>query len=83
MAMRRRRRRRSYIAKITKAYVRTYSDNGQSKAYVEWVDTNGEHGRTEGEAVMQGGRLVPERTHMTALFARARREGVRVRRETW
>lgn len=62
------------IATITKAYVRTYTDNGQTKAYVEWVDHRKQTGRTEGE---------PDNAHMLALLARAKREGVRVERETW
>ena len=36
------------IAKITKAYTRIYTDNKQHKAYVEWIDENGNSGRTEG-----------------------------------
>lgn len=62
------------IAKITKAYIRHYTDNGQTTAYVEWRDAKGKAGRTEGK---------PRNTHMQALFARARREGVPVRKETW
>jgi len=55
---------------ITKAYIRHYSDNGQTTGYVEYGDGS----RTEGK---------PRGVHMTALFARARREGVSVTRETW
>jgi hypothetical protein len=62
------------IVKITKAYIRTYTDSGQTKAYVEWVDRKGERGRTEGE---------PDNLHMLALLARAQREDVTVERETW
>ena len=53
-----------------KAYVRTYTDSGQTKAYVEWSDGS----RTEGE---------PGDAFMEELFRRARREGVRVRHEVW
>lgn len=37
------------IARITKAYIRKYSDSGQIQAYVEWIDGRGATGRTEGE----------------------------------
>lgn len=62
------------ITKITKTYVRTYSDNGQTKAYVEWVDSKGESGRTEGE---------PDNAHMQALLQRARREGITIECQRW
>jgi len=52
------------------AYVRTYTDSGQTKAYVEWSDGS----RTEGE---------PGDPFMEQLFDRAKREGVRVRHEVW
>jgi hypothetical protein len=55
------------ITKITKAYIRTYSDSGQVTAYVEWIDSKGESGRTEGE---------PDNQHMQALMNQAEREGV-------
>lgn len=62
------------IAEITKAYIREYSDSGQITAYVEWIDTNGKSGRTEGH---------PQGVHMRALLDRARREGVKVGEEIW
>lgn len=62
------------IAKITKAYTRHYRDNGQTVTYVEWIDTKGVAGRTEGE---------PSNAHMVALVARAARESAPVTRETW
>jgi hypothetical protein len=62
------------ITRIIKAYIRTYSDSGQTKAYVEWVDDEDESGCTGGE---------PDNEHMQALIARARREGVTVERERW
>lgn len=74
------------IAKITKAYVRTYSDNGQTTAYVEWVDERGRPGRTEGpmwrHATGPNGPQVFY-SHMQALFARAKREGAPITREHW
>lgn len=68
------------IAKITAAYVRHYTDNGQTKAYVEWLDSHGRSGRTEGEADRRTRK--PIGAHMTALFDRARREGVTVEQQT-
>ena len=62
------------IAEITKAVVRTYSDSGQEKAIISWKDTKGKPGTTEGD---------PDSTHMKALLARAKREGVKVTKETW
>jgi len=62
------------IARTTSAYIRTYSDSGQRTAYVEWIDSCGNKGRTEGP---------PNGTHMKALMDRARREGLRVKRESW
>lgn len=69
------------IKRITKAYVRTYSDNGQSVAYVEWIDGRGKTGRTEqGMPHCEHAQLS---AHMQALFNRAEREGVRIQREQW
>lgn len=61
---------------ITRAYTRHYTDNNQITAYVEWSDGS----RTEGEALGQG-RPVGE--HMKALFACARREGLKIEHEVW
>lgn len=62
------------IARITKAYTRHYTDSGQVTAYVEWRDTRGQCGRTEGK---------PHHPHMAALLARAEREGITPTLETW
>lgn len=62
------------IASITKAYIRHYRDNGQTTAYVEWIDTKGQKGRTEGKE---------HGFHMQALLAWAEREGHEIGRETW
>lgn len=69
------------IKQITRAYVRTYSDNGQKVAYVEWVDRKGQTGRTEQTLPHCEHRQLG--THMTALFDRAKREGLTVERERW
>ena len=60
--------------KITRAYLRTYSDSGKRTAYVEWSDGS----KTEGCVTGNGQGL-----HMRALFARAQREGVKIKNETW
>lgn len=62
------------IAKITDAYTRRYSDNGQVTTYVEWLDARGNRGRTEGNS---------QNPHMDALLNRAAREGVPYRWEQW
>jgi hypothetical protein len=56
----------SKVRSIRAAGVRTFSDTGQTQAYVEWSDGS----RTAGD---------PDNTHMKALLARAKREGVKVK----
>jgi hypothetical protein len=63
------------IERITSFCIREFRDNGQVKAYCEWVDNRGVRGRTEG--------VMPLGPHMRALEARARREGVTPTREVW
>lgn len=65
--------------KLTKVYTRLYSDTHQLKAYVEWSDGS----RTEGDAYAWAGKRHPKDSHMTALFARAERDGLEVQHETW
>ncbi len=62
------------ITKITDAYTRKYSDSGQVTTYIQWTDSRGRTGRTEGKS---------SNPHMAALLARAAREGVVHRREVW
>lgn len=68
---------------IKRIYVRRYRDNGQVTAYAEWVDGS----RTESTlGVRYAG--MPSRTltfgsHMHAIFNRAKREGLKIERETW
>jgi len=69
---------------ITRAYVRHYSDNGQTSAYVDWSDGS----RTEAslsrlDVGPHHGPRFTFGTHMHALFARAKREGVTPTRERW
>lgn len=69
---------------ITRAYTRHYSDNGQTKAYVEWGDGS----RTEGDVTDHCPCCGSKRPnglgeHMTALFARAHREGLTIEHEAW
>lgn len=68
------------IAKITAAYIRHYHDNGQTTAYVEWIDGRGKLGCTEGRICSRTGDKPnqPAGPHMQALFARAEREGVTI-----
>jgi len=74
------------IAKITRTYVRRYRDNGQTTAYVEWVDHKGQAGRTEG-AVRSRDNSQPLAAvygdHMGALMARAICCGLTIEREVW
>ena len=55
---------------IKRAYVRHYSDNGQTVAYIEWSDGS----RTEGNR---------NGLHMKELFKRAERDGLTIERVTW
>ena len=64
-------RRRSRIEKIIAAHVITYSDSGQVVGSIEWIKTNGDVGVTKGSL---------HNAHIDALFSRARREGVPVKR---
>ena len=68
---------------INRIYVRRYSDTGQITAYVEWSDGS----RTEASPAMFARKrahwVFTFGTHMHALFARAKREGLRIERETW
>ena len=64
----------STIAKITKVIYRHYSDNDQDKVYVEWIDSKGKTGRTEGEE---------NNGHMQALIQRAKREKAEIVKEKW
>ncbi len=59
---------------ITKAYIRHYSDNGQTTAYVEWSDGS----RTEGSVHGNGMGL-----HMRSLLQRAVNSGLTITKETW
>lgn len=57
------------ITKIIAARITKYEGNGQTVAYVEWLDSSGRTFTTSG---------VPKNLHMRALIARAKREGVTV-----
>lgn len=65
--------------KITKAYTRYYTDNGNLASIVEWSD--GSH--TEGGAYLYHGMVLPSGEHMGALFDRALRDGLTIGREKW
>lgn len=72
------------IARITRAYVRHYRDNEQTIAYVDWIDTKGNTGRTQAAVRSNSGTLAEcYGLHMGALFARAICTGIEIERETW
>jgi hypothetical protein len=70
------------MLKFKRVYVRRYSDTGQVVAYAEH-----NKGRTEASARYEGtrrrGYLLAFGAHMHALFAAAKRQGLRLERETW
>ena len=59
---------------IKRIYQRHYTDNGQTKIYVDWSDGS----RTEADA-----NDAWRNPHMAALVTRAWREGFKIERETW
>lgn len=65
---------KTMIAHINRIYTRHYTDNGQTTTYVEWTDTKGKTGRTEGDK---------DNPHMAALINRGRREGLTLEQERW
>jgi len=81
------------IAKFTKAYVRHYRDNGQTTAYIEWVDRDGKTGRTEGNVRQPWAAMNPDKhryslcavfgLHMGTLLAKAICNGLEIERQTW
>lgn len=62
------------IQRFTRSCIRRYSDTGHTIAYVEWVDTLGRPGRTEGK---------PTGAHMVALMNAADRQGAPFKYEVW
>ena len=70
------------MLKFKRIYVRRYRDNGQVVAYAEH-----HKGRTEGQVAYcphpHGSRTPSFGTHMHALFAAAKRQGLHLERETW
>jgi uncharacterized protein with PIN domain len=77
------------IRKITAAYIRKHTDNGQTVAFVEWMDHKGRAGRTEGAVNKRceccGAKVAHDGlgAHMAALFDYAKRQGVEIKHETW
>jgi hypothetical protein len=71
------------IARVTAAYIRTYSDTGQTSACVKWIDVRGRPGIAEGDVtshcpyckqtMSNTNGLSP---HMKALFDRACLDGI-------
>lgn len=74
---------RAVRPKPVKIFVRRYRDCGQVTAYCVWSDMS----RTEAPARYVDMPRYDHRltfgTHMHALFARAKREGLHMERETW
>ncbi len=62
------------IERITEAGIIHFTDNDSTRAYVAGFDTRGKSFRTEGS---------PDNAHMQSLLARAKREGISVKKETW
>lgn len=65
--------------KIAKIVIRHYRDSGQNVSIVEWANGS----TTQGAAYLYNGLLLPEGTHMGALFDRGLREGLTVERQAW
>ena len=66
------------IKRITKVYIRHYTDNDQRTLYVEWIDRKGRSGCTECDSEEAVSSAL-----MRALVDRGAREGVRLEHETW
>ena len=70
------------MLKFKRIYVRRYRDNGQVVAYAEH-----DKGRTEGGLSYSNHHRAPRTPsfgmHMHALFAAAKRQGLKIERETW
>ena len=71
------------IAHVTDICIRKYSDSGAVRAYVEWIDTTGKAGRTEGAAIICLEHCFDVGDHMEALIRRGLREGVYAHGQTW
>lgn len=80
------------IARVERFYIRHYRDNGSTVAYCEWIDSKGQRSRTEGQPRGIAGAGGPGTicafgyhfgAHMSALAARADREGISIETETW
>lgn len=57
------------ITRIIDARISHYRDNGQTIAYITWVDQREKAGTTSGD---------PRNPHMAALLSRAKRDGVEI-----
>lgn len=70
---------------ITKAYIRHYSDNGQTFAYVEWSDGSRTEGRLPAreKATAEHTSIYLFGLHMGALLERAQHDGLTITRERW
>lgn len=68
---------------IKRIYVRRYSDSGQVVAYAEYVNGSRTEAPIRRIDVGRGRWFMVTGTHMHAIFARAKRAGLRLERETW
>ena len=68
---------------IKRIYVRRYRDNGQVVAYADWSDGARTGGTARYGNHHRGPRTPSFGSHMHALFARAKRDGLTLQRETW
>ncbi len=68
------------ITKVTKVYLRHYTDSDQKSVYVEWIDEKGEVGRTESYLYKSSGK---PGLHMIALLNHAKRDGITMEYQTW
>lgn len=69
-------------AQIVRIFVRTYSDSGETRAFVEWRGSSGKPATTSGPAENRDGEWHFS-AHMTALIERGLREGLSLESEVW
>lgn len=75
-----------HIKHPVRIYVRRYRDNGQVLAYVDWADGSRTEATADKTRHWQSNRTwvtFEFGMHMHALFARGKRLGLKLERETW
>jgi hypothetical protein len=69
---------------IKRIYIRRYRDNGQTMAYCDWADGSRTEATAQHYYEHPSYKFAPRfGVHMHQLFARAKREGLKLQRETW